>query len=84
MNNVKERRRYIRTEVPVPVIIGTKQENMIEELHEPEAKPEVDLRTICAWCQKVMKEGPENSAVTHGICEDCSKEQIEKLQKQKS
>jgi len=57
---------------------------MIEELHEPEAKPEVDLRTICAWCQKVMKEGPENSAVTHGICEDCSKEQIEKLQKQKS
>ena len=32
MNNVKERRRYIRTEVPVPVIIGTKQENMIEEL----------------------------------------------------
>jgi hypothetical protein len=28
------------------------------------------MRTLCAWCGKVIKDGPEKT-VSHGICEDC-------------
>ena len=27
-------------------------------------------RIVCAWCEKVMQEGPEPT--THGICPDCA------------
>lgn len=27
------------------------------------------MRTVCAWCQKVMREGPEPTS--HGICKVC-------------
>jgi hypothetical protein len=28
------------------------------------------MKTICAWCGKVIKDGPEKT-VSHGVCEDC-------------
>ena len=31
---------------------------------------ELDVKTVCAWCGKVMKEGPEGR-VSHGICKEC-------------
>ena len=33
------------------------------------------MKTVCAWCKKVMKEGSpsERDIISHGICENCSK-----------
>ena len=28
------------------------------------------MKTVCAWCQKVLKEGPEPTS--HGICQPCT------------
>ncbi len=32
------------------------------------------MKVVCAWCRKVMKDGPDNP-VSHGICEACLKKQ---------
>ena len=31
---------------------------------------ENDVKLVCAWCDKVLKEGPEDN-VSHGICQEC-------------
>ena len=33
------------------------------------------MRTICAWCGKVLREGPADR-VSHGICRRCMAEQL--------
>ncbi len=30
------------------------------------------MKTICAWCQCVIREGPEQP-VSHGVCKRCAK-----------
>lgn len=37
------------------------------------------MYTVCAWCNKVMNEGPKgvNGEISHGICLEC-KEQVMK------
>ncbi len=32
------------------------------------------MKVVCAWCNKVMKDGPDKP-VSHGICELCLKKQ---------
>jgi len=32
-------------------------------------------KIICAWCEKVLVEGPE--PISHGICEECRDREIE-------
>jgi hypothetical protein len=33
---------------------------------------EIEIKTICAWCNKVISEGKgESNDISHGICEDC-------------
>lgn len=39
--------------------------------------PEV-VKVICAWCKKVLKDGPEEP-VSHGICEECEKKLREEV-----
>ena len=29
------------------------------------------LRSLCAWCGRVLREGIEPVPITHGICTDC-------------
>ena len=31
------------------------------------------MKVACAWCNKVMKDGPDKP-VSHGICAECAKE----------
>jgi hypothetical protein len=33
------------------------------------------MRTICAWCGKVLREGPTDR-VSHGICRRCLAQQL--------
>ena len=39
------------------------------------------MRTICAWCDAVIKEGDETmvKGTSHGICEACLAKEIAKL-----
>lgn len=39
----------------------------------------MNLKIVCSWCSKVMKEGPENK-VSHGMCTDCEKKLNEELE----
>ena len=33
---------------------------------------DIEMRTICAWCQKVIRDGELiDGQVSHGICTDC-------------
>jgi len=57
-----------------------------------EVKKEVtELKRVCAWCKKdlgVKKlEKPQwlkkSETITHGICDDCFKKQMEGLRKRK-
>ena len=34
-------------------------------------RKEAKMKIVCAWCQKVMKEG--EGEVSHGICKTCGK-----------
>jgi hypothetical protein len=41
----------------------------------------VNVKVICAWCKKVLKEsladvggGENEERVSHGICEECTKQ----------
>lgn len=50
---------------------------MLQDIHykEPSEWPKLtykSLKVVCAWCNKVLKEGPPTE-VSHGICEDCEK-----------
>ena len=36
------------------------------------------MKIICAWCEKVLKDGLDNQ-VSHGICEECKAEQMAEL-----
>ncbi len=38
------------------------------------------MRTLCAWCGKVLVDGPEE-AVSHGICPDCRDKEMAKIGK---
>lgn len=38
---------------------------------------EVVLRSICAWCNKVLVEGDQLTPVTNGICPSCMKDVLE-------
>jgi hypothetical protein len=33
------------------------------------------VRIICAWCRRVLQEGPADK-VSHGCCDECFKKQI--------
>jgi len=41
-----------------------------------------DMKTICAWCNKVILDGP-GEKLSHGICEDCEKAMAEELDRAK-
>jgi len=34
------------------------------------------MKIVCAWCEKVIRDGDENKGVSHGMCQDCYKEQV--------
>jgi len=44
-------------------------------LAPPGQKGVLSMRTICAWCGKVLREGP-GDRVSHGICRRCMAEQL--------
>ena len=35
---------------------------------------------ICAWCQKILKEGAIDNGISHGICETCSEKMLKDLE----
>jgi len=37
-------------------------------------RPVLQLRTICAWCDALIREGPltPGGQCSHGICRDCA------------
>jgi len=36
------------------------------------APPEIqELRLVCSWCQRVMREGAPGPQTSHGICTGC-------------
>jgi len=40
------------------------------------------MKTICAWCNKVLVEGPEaDDQASHGICPKCQKIELAKIEK---
>ena len=39
----------------------------------------VQLKLICAWCGKVIREGDENSPPSHGICESCKYKELKRV-----
>jgi hypothetical protein len=45
------------------------------------AREQYEGAVICAWCQKVMKEGDENVPPSHGICPSCAQEVKAQLDK---
>jgi len=36
----------------------------------------MDLKMVCSWCGKTMREGTPGAPVSHGICPEC-KEKLE-------
>ena len=38
------------------------------------------MKTICAWCGKLLKDGPDKP-VSHGMCRECSDRELAKLGK---
>lgn len=36
---------------------------------------------ICAWCQKILKEGVIGDPVSHGICLECSEQFLKEIGK---
>lgn len=36
------------------------------------------MKEICAWCKKVMRDGPPHP-ITHGICASCAKKVLEEI-----
>jgi len=39
------------------------------------------MKTICAWCQKLLRGSPDDKITSHTICEKCEKKENEKLEK---
>lgn len=41
------------------------------------------MKIVCAWCQKDLgeKEPTADPSVSHGICEECSKEMLEEVER---
>lgn len=38
------------------------------------------MRVICSWCGKIIVPGPDEYVeVSHGICEDCCKSELDKI-----
>ena len=33
-----------------------------------------DMQSVCMFCKKIMKEGPEGAPISHGICDKCLEE----------
>lgn len=31
------------------------------------------IKTLCAWCEKVLIPGDDSGAISHGICHECEK-----------
>jgi hypothetical protein len=31
------------------------------------------MKSVCAWCNKILREGDGNEPVSHGICQECIK-----------
>ena len=46
--------------------MGMRRSSRLAPLKSPESK----MKTICAWCTKVMS--PGQMPVTHGICRSCA------------
>jgi hypothetical protein len=51
----------------------------------PKGKGEKEMTTICCYCKKVIKFGPEftkdlaSMKASHGACKECEKVELEKL-----
>lgn len=39
------------------------------------------MKVICAWCGRIITDGPDDSDVSHGICTPCEKRYLEGLEK---
>jgi len=41
------------------------------------------IKTVCAWCGRLIHEGRilEDGSLSHGICPDCFKKEMEELTK---
>ena len=43
------------------------------------------MKQVCAWCKKDMEDTEhEGEGVTHGICPDCEKKELEEIEKFKA
>ena len=42
-----------------------------------------DLTRVCAWCKKILHQGPPGATVTHGICKECAKKILVEYEKSK-
>ena len=42
-------------------------------------RKEAKMKTVCAWCQKVMKED-EGEEESHGVCKTCGKKVEEEIE----
>lgn len=58
---------------------SVKRKQLENRIRDLSASKKVALARICAWCGKNMGEKPpfNDSAVSHGICEDCAKKMEE-------
>lgn len=45
----------------------------------------MSIKTICAWCGKLIKDGPtdKDGKVSHGICPECAEKVTKNLPKEK-
>lgn len=39
------------------------------------------MRVICAWCGKIIKQNGGSRGTSHGICEKCKKQELDKIRK---
>ena len=40
-------------------------------------------KVVCAWCNKVIRDGDYDTDVSHGICKECYENEIKKLDEMK-
>lgn len=37
------------------------------------------MTVICAWCNKVLREGSPYLPISHGMCEECKQRELAKI-----
>jgi hypothetical protein len=54
--------------------------NYTKDMQEIALEGAIKLRTICAWCGKVIREGSIKDGISHGVCSVCAKELLKEIE----